>query len=94
MTPLQQLLIGLLFTSTEVVYGVTGTGVPELPEYGVSPRLGVSTRRVEKLAASRGVTGLSKSQVSAMAAELDELAEGPGPGRRTAARTRSAGSTR
>jgi putative transposase len=38
--------------------------------------LGVSTRRVEKLAASLGVTGLSKSQVSVMAAELDELAEG------------------
>jgi putative transposase len=38
--------------------------------------LGVSTRRVEKLAASLGVTGLSKSQVSAMAAELDELVEG------------------
>ena len=26
-----------LFTSTEVVYGVTGTEVTELPEYGVSP---------------------------------------------------------
>jgi putative transposase len=38
--------------------------------------LGVSTRRVEKLAAAMGVTGLSKPQVSAMAAELDELAEG------------------
>jgi putative transposase len=38
--------------------------------------LGVSTRRVEKLAASLGVTGLSKSQVSVMAAELDEMAEG------------------
>jgi putative transposase len=38
--------------------------------------LGVSTRRVEKLAASLGVTGLSKSQVSAMAAELDDLVEG------------------
>lgn len=25
------------FTSTEVVYGVTGAGVTELPEYGVSP---------------------------------------------------------
>ena len=25
------------FTSTEVVYGVTGTGVTGLPEYGVSP---------------------------------------------------------
>jgi putative transposase len=31
---------------------------------------------VEKLAASLGVTGLSKSQVSLMAAELDEMAEG------------------
>ena len=38
--------------------------------------LGVSTRRVEKLAASLGVVGLSKSQVSAMSAELDELVEG------------------
>ena len=37
--------------------------------------LGVSTRRVEKLAVSLGVVGLSKSQVSAMAAELDELVE-------------------
>jgi len=35
--------------------------------------LGVSTRRVEKLAAALGVTGLSKSQVSTMAAELDEM---------------------
>jgi putative transposase len=38
--------------------------------------LGVSTWRVEKLAASLGVTGLSKSQVSLMAAELDEMVEG------------------
>jgi transposase-like protein len=37
--------------------------------------LGVSTRRVEKLAASLGVTGLSKSQVSVMAAELDDIVE-------------------
>jgi putative transposase len=37
--------------------------------------LGVSTRRVEKLAAALGVTSLSKSQVSAMAAELDEMVE-------------------
>ncbi len=37
--------------------------------------LRVSTRRVEKLAASLGVTGLSKSQVSAMATELDELVD-------------------
>ena len=47
--------------------------------------LGVSTRRVEKLAAAIGVTGLSKSQVSVMAAELDELVEGfrqPPAGRR------------
>jgi transposase-like protein len=38
--------------------------------------LGVSTRRVEKLAASLGVAGLSKSQVSAMATELDEMVDG------------------
>ena len=38
--------------------------------------LGVSTRRVEKLAASLGVVGLSKSQVSSMAAELDEIVDG------------------
>ena len=35
--------------------------------------LGVSTRRVEKLAESLGVTKLSKSQVSVMAGELDEM---------------------
>ena len=35
--------------------------------------LGVSTRRVEKLAESLGVTKLSKSQVSLMAAELDGM---------------------
>jgi hypothetical protein len=29
--------LGAGFTSTEVVYGVTGTEVTELPEYGVSP---------------------------------------------------------
>jgi putative transposase len=38
--------------------------------------LGVSTRRVEKLAAALGVTSLSKSQVSLMAAELDEMVAG------------------
>ena len=38
--------------------------------------LGVSTRRVEKLAAALGVVGLSKSQVSVMAAELDEMVDG------------------
>jgi hypothetical protein len=30
-------LVLTLFTSTEVVYGLTGTEVTELPEYGVSP---------------------------------------------------------
>jgi transposase-like protein len=35
--------------------------------------LGVSTRRVEKLAESLGVTKLNKSQVSVMAAELDDM---------------------
>src|SRR5213595_4257073 len=34
--------------------------------------LGVSTRRMEKLVESLGITGLSKSQVSVMARELDE----------------------
>jgi transposase-like protein len=34
--------------------------------------LGVSTRRMDKLVQSLGITGLSRSQVSVMAAELDE----------------------
>ena len=34
--------------------------------------LGVSTRRMERLVESLGITRLSKSQVSAMAADLDE----------------------
>ncbi|BCQ10171.1 IS256 family transposase [Mycobacterium heckeshornense] len=37
--------------------------------------LGVSTRRMERLVESLGVTSLSKSQVSAMATELDEAVE-------------------
>lgn len=37
--------------------------------------LGVSTRRVEKLVAQLGVTGLSKSQVSEMAKSLDAQVE-------------------
>src|SRR5690349_13694260 len=37
--------------------------------------LGVSTRRMEKLVQSLGITQLSKSQVSAMAAELDTQVE-------------------
>jgi transposase-like protein len=38
--------------------------------------LGVPARRVEKLAESLGVTKLSRSQVSVMAAELDEMVAG------------------
>jgi putative transposase len=37
--------------------------------------LGVSTRRMERLVESLGVTSLSRSQVSVMAAELDEAVE-------------------
>ena len=37
--------------------------------------LGVSTRRMEKLAESLGITRLSKSQVSEMATDLDEQVE-------------------
>lgn len=37
--------------------------------------LEVSSRRMERLVESLGVTGFSKSQVSAMAAELDEAVE-------------------
>ena len=37
--------------------------------------LGVSTRRMDKLVQTLGITGLSKSQVSAMAKELDEHVE-------------------
>jgi len=37
--------------------------------------LGVSTRRVEKLVEQLGITGLSKSQVSEMAKQLDEQVE-------------------
>jgi putative transposase len=37
--------------------------------------LGVSTRRMDKLVQTLGITGLSKSQVSVMARELDEQVE-------------------
>ncbi|MFC4904100.1 IS256 family transposase [Kocuria oceani] len=37
--------------------------------------LGVSTRRMDKLVQSLGITGLSRSQVSTMAADLDEHVE-------------------
>jgi hypothetical protein len=35
--PRFKVMLCALFTSTEVVYGVTGTEVTRLPEYGVSP---------------------------------------------------------
>ena len=56
--------------------------------------LGVSTRRMEKLVEQLGMTGLSKSQVSIMAKDLDAQVEALGPGRRTPARTRSSPRTR
>ncbi|CAL9448945.1 hypothetical protein SUDANB145_02401 [Streptomyces sp. enrichment culture] len=56
--------------------------------------LGVSTRRVEKLAESLGVTQLSKSQVSAMAKHLDEQVAAFLNRPLDAARTRSSASTR
>ena len=37
--------------------------------------LGVSTRRMDKLVETLGITRLSKSQVSVMAKELDEQVE-------------------
>jgi putative transposase len=37
--------------------------------------LGVSTRRMEKLVETLGITGLSKSQVSQMAKDLDSQVE-------------------
>jgi len=45
--------------------------------------LGVSTRRMEKLVESLGITRLSKSQVSEMARDLDAQVERSGPGRWT-----------
>ena len=52
--------------------------------------LGVSTRRMEELVQSLGVTSLSKSQVSVMARDLDEQVRGVRrPARWTRARTPS-----
>ena len=51
--------------------------------------LGVSTRRMDKLVQSLGITGLSKSQVSAMAADLDQHVRSSASGRWTKGRTRS-----
>ena len=39
--------------------------------------LGVSTRRMDRLVETLGITGLSKSQVSVMAKELDAAVEVP-----------------
>ena len=56
--------------------------------------LGVSTRRMDKLVETLGITGLSKSQVSEMAKDLDEQVERSGPGRWMPGRTRSSLLTR
>ena len=37
--------------------------------------LGISTRRVDRLVQSMGIEGISKSQVSRLAGDLDELVE-------------------
>jgi putative transposase len=51
--------------------------------------LGVSTRRMEKLVDSLGITRLSRSQVSEMARDLDGQVEASGPGRWTLGHIRS-----
>ena len=56
--------------------------------------LGVSTRRVEKLAASLGVVGLSKSQVSRWPRSSTSWWRGSGTGRWMPGRSPSCGSTR
>ena len=56
--------------------------------------LGVSTRRMEKLVETLGITRLSKSQVSVMAKELDAQVESSGPAHWTPAPTRSSLRTR
>ena len=56
--------------------------------------LGVSTRRMERLVESLGVTSLSKSQVSTMAKELDEAVGAFRPARSTPDRTHSPPPTR
>ncbi len=69
----------------ELRHGTCFPGFPEhrrraeralAPVVATSCLLGVPTRRVEKLAESPGVTKLSKSQVSVMAAELGEMVAG------------------
>ena len=56
--------------------------------------LGVSTRRMDKLVESLGITRLSKSQVSRMAADLDAHVEAFRTRPWTAGRTRSSRPTR
>jgi putative transposase len=56
--------------------------------------LGVSTRRMDKLVQTLGITGLSKSQVSEMAKDLDEQVESFRTRPSTRARTRSSRRTR
>jgi transposase-like protein len=56
--------------------------------------LGVSTRRMEKLVETLGITRLSKSQVSEMAKDLDAQVEPSAPGRWTPGPTRSSRPTR
>ena len=56
--------------------------------------LGVSTRRMEKLVETLGITRLSKSQVSVMTKELDAHVEDFRPDPSTPARTRSWPQTR
>ena len=51
--------------------------------------LGVSTRRMDRLVQSLGITGLSRSQVSVMARDLDALVADFRAGRWTPARTPS-----
>ena len=56
--------------------------------------LGVSTRRMDKLVQSLGITGLSKSQVSEMAGTLTSRSRRSAPDRWVTGRTRSSRRTR
>ena len=51
--------------------------------------IGVSTRRMDKLVKSLGITGLSKSQVSEMTRDLDEQVEASAPDHWVTGRTPS-----
>ncbi len=56
--------------------------------------LGVSTRRMDKLVQSLGITGLSKSQVSEMAKTSTTTSSSSAPGHWATGRTRSSRRTR